>query len=253
MCTLAPSWPDAQVGRPSPGRATIIGRVRAKENAIQNESVVQNENAAATPGSVAVQPKREHRSADFRREQLLDAAIVVMSEKGVAGATTRAITERAGVPHGVFHYCFRSKTELIAALFEREISKTLESTGAALQAEAGVRRGLEAALTAQLDRVRLDPEYHLALAELSLTVQRAPVLAPLAVWEQQQYRDRVRSGLEEWSTALGLRWSTPLERVASLLVVTGAGVASTWLADRDDQNAEGAIAVASSSLSLLVS
>lgn len=222
-----------------------IGRVRAKENAITTES------ATAQPESAVVQPKREHRSAEDRREQLLDAAIAVMSARGVAGATTRAITQHAGVPHGVFHYCFRSKSELFAALFEREISKTLTSAGAALHAAADVRRGLEAALIAQLDLVRGAPEYHLALAELSLTVQRTSSLAHLAVWEQQLYRDRIRSNLEQWSTALGVRWSVPIESVAALLLITGAGTASTWLADRDDQCAEGAVAVAASSLSLL--
>lgn len=215
------------------------------------ELAIPAENVIASPEDAPVQPQGSHRSADFRREQLLDAAIAVMSEHGVAGATTRAITERAGVPHGVFHYCFRSKVELFAALFEREISKTLASTGAALHAEGDVRRGLESALTAQLDRVRREPEYHLALAELSLTIQRTDALAPLAAWEQQQYRERVRTGLDQWSTALGLQWSVPLESLASLLVITGGGIASTWLADRDDHHAEAAVDVAAAALSTL--
>lgn len=215
------------------------------------EHPISDENVTASPEEAITSPQGTHRSASFRREQLLDAAIAVMSEKGVVGATTRAITEYAGVPHGVFHYCFRSKVELFAALFEREISKTLTSTGAALHAENDVRRGLESALTAQLDRVRREPDYHLALAELSLTIQRADTLASLAAWEQRQYRERVNAGLDQWSTALGLQWSVPLENLASLLVITGAGIASTWLADRDDSHAEAAVHVAAAALSTL--
>ncbi len=195
--------------------------------------------------------RREHRSAQDRREQLLDAAIAVMSREGVASATTRAITEQAGVPHGVFHYCFGSKSELFAALFGREIAKTLGAAGAALHAETDVRRGLHAALTAQLDLVRAAPEYHLALAELSLLAQRSPSLAHLAVWEQREYRSRIRTNLEQWSTAIDARWTLPLDQVAALLVATGAGTVSTWLGDRDDLSAENAVAAATSALSAL--
>ncbi len=62
-----------------------------------------------------------------RRAQLLDAAIDVMSENGISGATTRAITERAGVLHGVFHYCFDSKAALLHALLTRESERALST------------------------------------------------------------------------------------------------------------------------------
>lgn len=193
------------------------------------------------------------RSAHERRDELMDAAIVVMSERGVAAATTRAIADQAGVPQGVFHYCFRSKDELIAALFEREITKTSTSTGDALRASGDVRSGMRAALDAQMTLVRAAPDYYLALAELSLTVLRTPDLAPLAVWEQEQYRVRAQESLAAWSSEHALTWTVALDDVASYVVALGAGVASTWLADRDDARADAAIAVAAQSLSALSS
>ena len=195
--------------------------------------------------------KTRRRSAEERRDDLMDAAILVMSARGVAAATTRAIAEQAGVPQGVFHYCFRSKDELVEALFEREITKTSERTSDALRSFADVSRGLRAGLEAQLALVRADPRYYVAMAELSLTVQRAASGAPLAVWEQDQYRTRARASLEEWSAEHALTWSVPLEDVASFLVAFGAGVASTWLADRDDARADAAVAVAVAALSAL--
>ena len=45
--------------------------------------------------------------ADERRQQLVEAAIRVMARDSVAQATTRAIVGEAGMPLGVFHYCFR--------------------------------------------------------------------------------------------------------------------------------------------------
>lgn len=181
----------------------------------------------------------------------MDAAVVVMSTHGVAAATTRAIAQQAGVPQGVFHYCFRSKDELVTALFEREIARSSDRTGDALRRFSDAERGIGAALEAQLALVRSEPEYYLAMAELSLTILRTPAGPPLAVWEQEQYRTRAQAGLEAWSAEHGLTWSAPLDHVASFLVALGAGVASTWLSDRDDARAEAAVTVATQSLGSL--
>lgn len=195
--------------------------------------------------------KNRRRSAAERRDDLMDAAVVVMSTRGVAAATTRAIAEEAGVPQGVFHYCFRSKDELVTALFEREIARSSDRTGDALHQFSDAERGIGAALEAQLALVRSDPEYYLAMAELSLTILRTPAGPALAVWEQEQYRSRAQAGLEAWSAEHGLAWSAPLDHVASFLVALGAGVASTWLSDRDDARAEAAVAVATQALGSL--
>lgn len=197
--------------------------------------------------------KNRRRSAEERRDDLMDAAIVVMSARGVAAATTRAIAEQAGVPQGVFHYCFRSKDELVTALFEREIARSTGRTGDALRRFPDVRRGVRAALDAQLELVRADPEYYLALAELSLTILRTPDGPALAVWEQEQYHARAQAVIRAWSAEHGLVWSAPLEDVASFLVTLGAGVTSTWLSDRDDGRAEAALAVATQALTSLAS
>lgn len=200
---------------------------------------------------MAAEKTSRRRSAQERRDDLMDAAIVVMSRGGVAAATTRAIAEEAGVPQGVFHYCFRSKDDLVTALFEREIARSTDRTGSALSTFPDVRRGVAAALEAQLALVRADPDYYLAMAELSLTIARTPAGPALAVWEQEQYRTRAQAGLEAWSAEHGLTWSAPLEHVASFLVALGAGVTSTWLSDRNDARAESAVAVATQALDAL--
>lgn len=200
---------------------------------------------------MAAEKTSRRRSAQERRDDLMDAAILVMSRGGVAAATTRAIAEEAGVPQGVFHYCFRSKDDLVTALFEREIARSTDRTGSALSTFPDVRRGVAAALEAQLALVRADPDYYLAMAELSLTIARTPAGPALAVWEQEQYRIRAQAGLEAWSAEHGLTWSAPLDHVASFLVALGAGVTSTWLADRDDARAESAVAVATQALDAL--
>ena len=68
-------------------------------------------------------------SADERRAQLVEAAIAVMTRDGITKATTRAIVGEAGVPLGVFHYCFDSKAALlervVTTLHERAVERVL--------------------------------------------------------------------------------------------------------------------------------
>jgi DNA-binding transcriptional regulator YbjK len=72
-----------------------------------------------------------------RREALLAAAVDVVAERGVGGATHRAIAARAGVPLSTTSYFFGSLDELIVAalkVFAIESIAELEQTAAAFSA-----------------------------------------------------------------------------------------------------------------------
>ena len=47
------------------------------------------------------------------REQLMAAAAELIAELGWGRVTTRAVAERAGLPHGAVSYHFRGKQELL--------------------------------------------------------------------------------------------------------------------------------------------
>ncbi len=51
-----------------------------------------------------------------RREVLLDAAIVVVAERGMRGLTHRAVETQAGLPHGSTTYYFGTRQDLVIAL-----------------------------------------------------------------------------------------------------------------------------------------
>src|ERR1051326_5901856 len=53
------------------------------------------------------------------REKLMTAAAELIAELGWGRVTTRAVAERAGLPHGAVSYHFRGKQELLieAAMF----------------------------------------------------------------------------------------------------------------------------------------
>lgn len=57
-----------------------------------------------------------HIPTEERREQLIAAAKKVIAERGIAGATTRAIAAEAGSPVATLHCCFGTKEELFEAV-----------------------------------------------------------------------------------------------------------------------------------------
>ena len=66
-------------------------------------------------------PDRTRRDAQARetRERLIDAALAVFGEKGVARATVKDIAAAAGISPGLLYHYFQDKEELLRAVFER--------------------------------------------------------------------------------------------------------------------------------------
>ena len=64
-------------------------------------------------------PQRPRRTDPHRKERILDAAIDVLAERGVAGATHRLIAAAADVPLGSLTYHFESLEDLRAQAFTR--------------------------------------------------------------------------------------------------------------------------------------
>ena len=67
------------------------------------------------------------RSARERRQDFIEATIKVITEHGVANATTRRIAEAAGSPLASLHYVFHTKDELFYAVYESLINMPQKS------------------------------------------------------------------------------------------------------------------------------
>ncbi len=70
------------------------------------------------------------RTDTTRREQLLRGALELFAERGYAGASVKAIAERAGVSQGLLYVHFGNKEALLRALFEREMEDVQGTLGA---------------------------------------------------------------------------------------------------------------------------
>lgn len=59
---------------------------------------------------------RRREQAEWRREQLLDAALKVFAEKGIDGASVKVIAAAAGVTQGLLYHYFEGKDALVETL-----------------------------------------------------------------------------------------------------------------------------------------
>jgi TetR/AcrR family transcriptional regulator, regulator of biofilm formation and stress response len=189
-----------------------------------------------------------HMPVQERRDRLVHAAFAVIADRGIAGATTRAITAEAGMTLASFHYAFATRDELLATL----IADAVESETSALEiptsAGAALEEVLAAGLRAYLDGLRRDPRRERALFELTQYAMRDPATRPLAVRQYERYRMLAERSLEEAARRAGAEWLEPLPALAAHLVALTDGLTLAWLVDEDDARAEATIGFAAASL-----
>ena len=115
---------------------------------------------ARTARGPALKPRKnpeQSRSAETVRT-ILEGAARVLEERGLAGYTTNAVAERAGVSIGSVYQYFPGKDALTAALVARESGLFIAAVHAAAEAatpELGLRRIVQAAVAHQMSRPRL--------------------------------------------------------------------------------------------------
>jgi AcrR family transcriptional regulator len=65
-------------------------------------------------------PKKSPQEIAEMQDRIVDAAITLLQEEGMAGVSIRAIAERLGLSHMVFYTYFESRAQLFAALKRRQ-------------------------------------------------------------------------------------------------------------------------------------
>ena len=95
---------------------------------------------------------------DSKREDVLIAAEEVFMKKGLEGARTVEIAQKAGVTHAVLHYWFNTKEELFNVILQRKMMEFRESVLVAFdQAEGPIEKRIEKAVGAHFDFIRSHP------------------------------------------------------------------------------------------------
>lgn len=177
-------------------------------------------------------------SAGERRAQLIDAAISVMAREGVAKATTRAIVAEAGLPLGVFHYCFRSKEELFGQVIEAITSRGVAAAmGEVVGRHHTVRDIIRASARAYWAEITRSPGERQVSYELTQYALRQPGLADVARRQYEHYLRQNIGFLTAVADSAGVEWTTPVPALARYLLGLIDGTTLIWLADRDREKA----------------
>jgi AcrR family transcriptional regulator len=169
-----------------------------------------------------------------RRQQLVDAAIAVLTREGVPKATTRAIVAEAGTSLSVFHYCFDSKQELLDAVIKTLVGRTVDLAEASFEPGASRQQMIRAGLAAYWRHVVANPDQHLLTYELTQYCLRKPGYAAVA---RQQY-DHYAAAFIAILEAIGAQPTVPPEVLGRYLAATIDGITLDWLVRRDDRNSE---------------
>jgi AcrR family transcriptional regulator len=171
-----------------------------------------------------------------RREQIVNAATAVIAEQGIQGLSLSAIEQKADMARGQLTYYFRTKEEILLAVFDRALERIHERVGRAAE---GVCPGcpesgwewVQLLLTLILTRPPADPEFgclqHTFLAQ---------------VGHREDFRQRLSSLYERWRSdmAAGLaadaaqgrcRRTVPPRALASVVQALLHGLSVQALAD----------------------
>ncbi|BBZ78671.1 hypothetical protein MANY_40080 [Mycolicibacterium anyangense] len=122
-----------------------------------------------------------------RKNAIIDAALVVVGEVGIAGLSMRVVAAQAGIPLAAVGYYFTGKDDLINAAFERHVQRETARVTRAI-----TRMGDSPGPADLADRLTdfvvtgLTAARHQLLAEYEFTIEavRRPVLAEAsAAWQ----------------------------------------------------------------------
>lgn len=127
-------------------------------------------------------------------ERILDAADEVLAEEGYAGASMRAVAERAGVNKALVFYHFDDKRTLFDRVLERYYAAHFTALRDAFEAEGSTRERLHRLLDAYVTFMRDHQRYpRLVQQILTSSEDQSDVvkanLRPLAEWVERALAD----------------------------------------------------------------
>ncbi|WP_432093000.1 TetR family transcriptional regulator [Streptomyces sp. bgisy100] len=137
--------------------------------------------------------RRTAEEAAQTRAALLDAALFVFAEQGLASARLADVAQRAGLTRGALYYHFADKSALHAAVMAHSWETVTEPVWGILSSDAPLEERLHSFLTTWLRRLRHDARFR-ALLTLTLDSSydaaglpegRAAKASGLAEWQQQ--------------------------------------------------------------------
>lgn len=188
--------------------------------------------------------------ADQRRQDLIEAAVRVISEHGVSGATTRRIADAANAPLATLHYCFHTKELLFLAVFQHQVDQ-LAAHIVSTEVPVGLGRAASNTLAGTVDWFTQHEDYARAQYDLILWAQRQDGdNAALAANVYELFYEKFSAVLQgALQPADSPDLVLPLSR---LLIALIDGLILNWVSNRDPEILKADLDLASESIELLV-
>lgn len=177
-------------------------------------------------------------TASDRRVELVEAAIKVMARDGVAKATTRAIVAEAGMPLGVFHYCFDSREQLLQLVTSTITQRNVAAARAAFRNEGSLRDNIRESLQVFWRGVESNPGENLLGYELTQYALRTKGLEDVARQQYAQYLQAHAEFLETAADAGGIEWTVPIPVLARYVNALLDGLTICWVVDRESDQSQ---------------
>ncbi|WP_326585976.1 TetR/AcrR family transcriptional regulator [Streptomyces sp. NBC_00487] len=180
-------------------------------------------------------------AASDRRAELLEAAIRVMTRDGVAKATTRAIVNEAGMPLGVFHYCFDSREQLLEVVTQTLTERYVAEARALFTPHREIRDSILDSLHAFWKGFEANPREHQISYELTQYALRNPGFENVARRQYEIFLSAFASLLDLAADNAGIEWTVPVPVLARYVQSTIDGLNITWLVDRNSDDSQAAL------------
>ncbi|WP_067713521.1 TetR/AcrR family transcriptional regulator [Nocardia yamanashiensis] len=173
-----------------------------------------------------------------REEEIVAAAVRVLSTVGVAGTTLRAVAAEAGIALGTLHYVFPSKDKLLRAVITAVTGDVAET----LQLDVHVDRGVAHVLRGSVlnfwkTLVENDIGLQIMQYELAMHSARTEGAGGLAHLQYERYTALVAEFCAEAARLAGERCAVDFDTLGRLSLAVVDGLIVQYVANPDRERA----------------
>lgn len=162
-------------------------------------------------------------NADQRRSEIVRALYDCLAEQGHEKVTIKAIAARAGLPHGVIHYYFKGKEELIADLAQELVGRYSQRLETVLAAARSDRQEILMAVDFVVDELIFDQSLNRVFFNLIQMAYERERLYHVMTGMLRAYRQRFVDVLK----AAGMGKQS--EKRGAALVALAEGFSLQWM------------------------
>jgi AcrR family transcriptional regulator len=155
----------------------------------------------------------------IRREQIVEAAVAVISEQGIQNLSLSEIEAKAGMSRGQLTYYFPSKEAILLAVFDRLVELMYGRIGSPDANGDGQEAGGWAWIQHLLERLLLEYPVSAEFSCLQYTFLSQ-------IGHRDDFRGRLSTLYEEWRANMGMGLAADLENLADAPRVSPRAFAS---------------------------